>query len=101
MAQNQFSWNPQSSKAWCYLENAGMKEAKKLFFKTVVLYIQHPGLSNIRRIVLSCLFINLQNLFFFWIDFDGFPVDPHLMNKNFLNAQWRNQSRCVVELTVD
>lgn len=39
---------------WYYhLGNAGMKEENKLSFENIVLYIKHPGLSNIRRVILS------------------------------------------------
>ena len=63
MAQTQFIWNPQSSKALYYLQNALMNRANKLSFENVSLYLKHPGLSSIRGVVLSCLHINLQNFF--------------------------------------
>lgn len=64
-----------------------MKEEKKLSFENIVFYIKHSGLSNIRRVILSCLNINLKT--FFLIGYDGglgFSVDPHLMNKHLVST---------------
>lgn len=75
------------SLGWYYhLGNDGMKE-KKMSFENIVLYIKHPGLSNIRRIILSCLNINLKNFFLIGSEGGfGFLADPHLMNKHLVST---------------
>ena len=48
-----------------YFQNTGVKKAKKKkkSLESVVLYIKHSRFSIIGGVILSCLHINLENIF--------------------------------------